>query len=73
MFMYIFLTGLVALMLFGMYQVLDSRTVWGLTTFKKIINTILIIFPKKKIEEHYSLFIKNDIFLFSEEENYDED
>ncbi|KAK0145542.1 Translocon-associated protein subunit alpha [Merluccius polli] len=26
MFMYIFLTGLVALMLFGMYQVLDSRT-----------------------------------------------
>lgn len=25
--MYIFLVGLVALMLFGMYQVLDSRTV----------------------------------------------
>lgn len=27
MFMYIFLVGLVALMLFGMYQVLETRTV----------------------------------------------
>lgn len=27
MFMYVFLVGLVALMLFGMYQVLETRTV----------------------------------------------
>lgn len=30
MFMYVFLVGLVALMLFGMYQVLETRTVGDL-------------------------------------------
>lgn len=33
MFMYIFLGGLVVLMLFGIYQVLESRTVWCVRCF----------------------------------------